>query len=195
MRLLHPLVCSGGWRPIRAPAVRSYQWNQAGPSDLTFLVVASVAVLYGISPQWFARTFLGVAELDRNLAHVLQPGNDCEPRRVQHRCAALRCLLPAVNRRSPPPPSWRLALPPADRDQASHERHQSNPEPERVAVSRDEYAEGDEQADIHAKHHPALPRARRSPAPAITLRRKPVAWLVGFTCHSGWPHRFAIRWR
>ncbi len=83
-----------------------------------------------------------------------------------------RCLLPAVNRRSSPPPSWRLALPPADRDQATHKRYQSNREPERAAVSRDEYAEGDEQADIHAKHHPALPRARRSPAPAITLRRE-----------------------
>jgi hypothetical protein len=115
---------------------------------------------------------------------VLQPGNDCEPRRVQHRCAALRfrCLLPAVNRRSSPPPSWRLALPPADRDQASHERYQSNPEPERVAVSRDEYAEGDEQADIDPEHHPPLPFARRSPSPAVGLRREPVArlrnWLL-----------------
>ena len=39
---------------------------------LTFFVVASLAALYGISPQWFARTFLGVAELDRNLAHILR---------------------------------------------------------------------------------------------------------------------------
>ena len=39
---------------------------------LTFFVVAVLAALYGISPQWFARTFLGVAELDRNLAHILR---------------------------------------------------------------------------------------------------------------------------
>ena len=39
---------------------------------LTFFVVAALAALYGISPQWFARTFLGVAELDRNLAHILR---------------------------------------------------------------------------------------------------------------------------
>ena len=39
---------------------------------LTFFVVATVAMLYGISPQWFARRFLGVAEVDRNLAHILR---------------------------------------------------------------------------------------------------------------------------
>lgn len=39
---------------------------------LTFFVVAGVAVLYGISPQWFASRFLGVTELDRNLAHILR---------------------------------------------------------------------------------------------------------------------------
>jgi hypothetical protein len=39
---------------------------------LTFFVVAALAALYGISPQWFANRFLGVTELDRNLAHILR---------------------------------------------------------------------------------------------------------------------------
>jgi len=37
-----------------------------------FVVVASIALLYGVSPQWFARSFLGVADLDRNFAHILR---------------------------------------------------------------------------------------------------------------------------
>ena len=87
---------------------------------------------------------------------------------------------------SPPPPLRRLALPPANRGQASHERHQSRPEPVRVAISRDKHTEDDEQADIHTKHHPALPHARRPPSPAVTLRREPVAGFRGwlFLAHS-----------
>ena len=38
----------------------------------SFFSVSSIALLYGISPHWFARTFLGVAELDLNLAHILR---------------------------------------------------------------------------------------------------------------------------
>jgi uncharacterized protein YacL len=42
-----------------------------------FLILASctilvVGLLYGISPHWFARTFLGVSELNLNLAHILR---------------------------------------------------------------------------------------------------------------------------
>jgi hypothetical protein len=37
-----------------------------------FVAVSIIALLYGISPRWFARTFLGVAELDLNLAHILR---------------------------------------------------------------------------------------------------------------------------
>jgi uncharacterized protein YacL len=42
-----------------------------------FLIFASFAVtviglLYGISPQWFARTFLGISEIDLNIAHILR---------------------------------------------------------------------------------------------------------------------------
>ncbi len=42
-----------------------------------FLIFASVgvgiiALLYGVSPQWFAKSFLGVADLDRNMAHILR---------------------------------------------------------------------------------------------------------------------------
>jgi hypothetical protein len=38
----------------------------------TFFTVLVIALLYGISPQWFALTFLDVSELDLNLAHILR---------------------------------------------------------------------------------------------------------------------------
>ncbi|MDY6941941.1 MAG: DUF4345 domain-containing protein [Pseudomonadota bacterium] len=34
--------------------------------------VSMIALLYGLSPQWFARTFLGIAELNVNMAHILR---------------------------------------------------------------------------------------------------------------------------
>lgn len=42
-----------------------------------FLVLASVAVaiialLYGVSPAWFARTFLGLSNLDQGFSHILR---------------------------------------------------------------------------------------------------------------------------
>jgi hypothetical protein len=42
-----------------------------------FLIGASTTIvlvgsLYGVSPSWFARVFLGVPELDHNLAHILR---------------------------------------------------------------------------------------------------------------------------
>jgi hypothetical protein len=37
-----------------------------------FFVVSIIALLYGISPQWFAFTFLGFAELDLDLVHILR---------------------------------------------------------------------------------------------------------------------------
>jgi hypothetical protein len=37
-----------------------------------FVMVAIIALLYGVSPQWFARTFLGVVELNLNIAHILR---------------------------------------------------------------------------------------------------------------------------
>jgi hypothetical protein len=37
-----------------------------------FLILAFAIVLYGISPAWFARTFLGVNELGVNFAHILR---------------------------------------------------------------------------------------------------------------------------
>ena len=42
-----------------------------------FLIGASATIfmvgsLYGVSPSWFARVFLGVPELDHNLAHILR---------------------------------------------------------------------------------------------------------------------------
>jgi hypothetical protein len=38
----------------------------------SFFSVSSIALLYGINPHWFASTFLGVKELDLNLAHILR---------------------------------------------------------------------------------------------------------------------------
>lgn len=37
-----------------------------------FVAVSIIALLYGVSPDWFARTFLGVNALDANLAHILR---------------------------------------------------------------------------------------------------------------------------
>ena len=38
-------------------------------SSATIFIVGS---LYGVSPQWFARTLLGIPQLDLNLAHILR---------------------------------------------------------------------------------------------------------------------------
>ena len=37
-----------------------------------FIIVSIIALLYGVSPQWFARTFLDITLLDRNIAHILR---------------------------------------------------------------------------------------------------------------------------
>ena len=39
---------------------------------LAFVMVAIIALLYGDSPQWFARSFLGVVDLNLNVAHILR---------------------------------------------------------------------------------------------------------------------------
>ena len=39
---------------------------------LAFTLVSIIALLYGVAPPWFARTFLGVDELSVNLAHILR---------------------------------------------------------------------------------------------------------------------------
>ena len=39
---------------------------------LAFLLVSVIALLYGVSPDWFATTFLGLAEIDVSLAHILR---------------------------------------------------------------------------------------------------------------------------
>jgi len=37
-----------------------------------FLAVSIIALLYGVSPRWFAHTFLDVPELTLDLAHILR---------------------------------------------------------------------------------------------------------------------------
>lgn len=37
-----------------------------------FCAVSVIALLYGVSPRWFAATFLGVQELDLDFAHILR---------------------------------------------------------------------------------------------------------------------------
>jgi len=37
-----------------------------------FVAVSIIALLYGIAPDWFARSFLGVEQLDTNVAHILR---------------------------------------------------------------------------------------------------------------------------
>ena len=39
---------------------------------LAFAIVSIIALLYGISPAWFARTFLGLHELSLDFAHILR---------------------------------------------------------------------------------------------------------------------------
>lgn len=36
------------------------------------VLVAIIALLYGVSPQWFGRTFLGLSAIDRDFAHILR---------------------------------------------------------------------------------------------------------------------------
>jgi len=37
-----------------------------------FVAVTIIALLYGVSPSWFAATFLGVTDLNLNFAHILR---------------------------------------------------------------------------------------------------------------------------
>jgi len=39
---------------------------------LGFFLICSIAILYGVSPVWFALTFFGVADLNVNFAHILR---------------------------------------------------------------------------------------------------------------------------
>ncbi|MEZ5898483.1 MAG: DUF4345 domain-containing protein [Hyphomicrobiaceae bacterium] len=39
---------------------------------VAFAMVAVIALLYGISPAWFARTFLGIDDLSVSVAHILR---------------------------------------------------------------------------------------------------------------------------
>ena len=38
----------------------------------SFSVVAIIALLYGISPQWFAQTFMDVSSVNLDIAHILR---------------------------------------------------------------------------------------------------------------------------
>jgi Domain of unknown function (DUF4345) len=38
----------------------------------SFVAVTVFGLLYGISPQWYAATFLGIADLNVNFAHILR---------------------------------------------------------------------------------------------------------------------------
>ena len=37
-----------------------------------FIMVSIIALLYGVDPQWFGRTFLNLSQLDPNIAHILR---------------------------------------------------------------------------------------------------------------------------
>ena len=37
-----------------------------------FVAVTPIALAYGVSPDWFASTFLGIEVLDTNFAHILR---------------------------------------------------------------------------------------------------------------------------
>ena len=37
-----------------------------------FVAVVPIALAYGVAPDWFASTFLGIETLDTNIAHILR---------------------------------------------------------------------------------------------------------------------------
>ena len=39
---------------------------------LAFSSVSVIALLYGVAPEWFAQTFLGLPQLGRDFAHILR---------------------------------------------------------------------------------------------------------------------------
>lgn len=39
---------------------------------VAFALVLVIALLYGVSPQWFGRTFLDLPQLDPSIAHILR---------------------------------------------------------------------------------------------------------------------------
>jgi hypothetical protein len=39
---------------------------------LSFSMISMIALLYGIDPAWFAKSFLGVTDLNINFAHILR---------------------------------------------------------------------------------------------------------------------------
>ena len=39
---------------------------------MAFVAVTIIALLYGISPTWYAATFLGITDLNPNIAHILR---------------------------------------------------------------------------------------------------------------------------
>ena len=39
---------------------------------MAFVAVTMIALLYGISPTWYAATFLGITDLNPNIAHILR---------------------------------------------------------------------------------------------------------------------------
>jgi hypothetical protein len=39
---------------------------------IAFVAVTIIALLYGISPTWYAATFLGITDLNPNVAHILR---------------------------------------------------------------------------------------------------------------------------
>jgi hypothetical protein len=39
---------------------------------VAFIMVSVIALLYGVDPQWFGRTFLNLPQLDPNIAHILR---------------------------------------------------------------------------------------------------------------------------
>jgi Domain of unknown function (DUF4345) len=39
---------------------------------IAFVAITIIALLYGISPTWYAATFLGITDLNPNVAHILR---------------------------------------------------------------------------------------------------------------------------
>ena len=51
---------------------RDHHANKKSLLDLSFVAVTIFALIYGVSPKWYAAAFLKVTDLNLNVAHILR---------------------------------------------------------------------------------------------------------------------------
>src|SRR5579883_563020 len=85
-----------------------------------------------------------------------------------------------------PPPSWRLAFPPADAGEENAEYDSIGNEAQHRMLRHHCCADG-KQNQKRPQNGPTLPGYRKAPAPAVPLCRKPVLDIVAHAQSSGFP--------